>query len=158
MSRNDASVIHSQCYGCAVIGCFLQSIPDPNLSSLSSLSGKTTTGKRINVKNALQNIPLFTPFNLGVVTTSSTAEITFKDNTFTETNIHVVRKIGRYGIWSQIASLPPYSGANINKWTDRGLSLGKLYCYKLRAYNGVGYSPYSNEICKITKKGLIDSY
>ena len=41
-------------------------------------------------------------------------------------------------------------GANESSYTDANLANGTTYCYRVRAFNSVGGSPYSNEACATT--------
>lgn len=59
-------------------------------------------------------------------------------------NIEQGFKVERDGI--EIASL----SANVVSYSDIELSPSTSYCYKVRAYNNVGYSGFSNESCAMT--------
>ena len=75
-------------------------------------------------------------------------KLTWKDNANNETGFRIERKKGS-GNYSQIASV----GANTVTYTDTGLDTKTEYTYRVRAYNIVGNSAYSNE-AKATTMGI----
>ena len=77
---------------------------------------------------------------------SSQVDLTWVDNAANESGFKVERKEGAGGTYSQIGAV----GSNIMSYSDTGLTLGTNYCYRVRAYNGVGDSDYSNEACVAT--------
>lgn len=76
------------------------------------------------------------------ITAGSGGSVTlnWKDNAPNETGFRIERKTG-VGEYTQIASV----GANVTTYTNTGLVANALYHYRVRAYNGAGNSPYSNE-------------
>jgi len=119
--------------------------------NLPALSGKTVTGKRINALNAMSAVPFFTPNNLSVAKkTSNSLQVSFNDNSYNETEFRVERKTGISGTWSQIMVLPEYLGIGSRSWVNGSLLPGTTYCYRVRVFNGVMYSGYSNEACMTT--------
>ncbi|MBC8136362.1 MAG: fibronectin type III domain-containing protein [Fibrella sp.] len=61
---------------------------------------------------------------------------------FYEQGFLIERKGGTAGdVWSQIASVAPNAGY----YADTGLQYSTLYTYRVRAYKGVVFSPYSSE-------------
>jgi|GEM_PF-6343979 len=68
-------------------------------------------------------------------------DITFKDNSGTEDDHRLERKVGT-GEFSEYATIP----ANMDFYRDTSVTPGETYTYRARAKQGVSYSPgYSNE-------------
>ena len=67
--------------------------------------------------------------------------LSWTDNTSDETGFKIERKTGINGTYSEIATV----GANITSYNDTGCGDETTYYYKVRAYNEVGNSAYSNE-------------
>jgi len=83
---------------------------------------------------------------LTVMTWPGTATAAQLTATWTEasTNVdgfQIERATGTTGTFSQIAT------TNVTSYTDANLAAGTTYCYRVRAYNAVGDSAYSNEAC-----------
>jgi hypothetical protein len=70
--------------------------------------------------------------------------LTWTDNSNNETAFKIERRLGSGGFYSQIG----IQSANLNFFIDSGLNPFVLYCYRVRATNASGDSPYSNESCK----------
>ena len=71
--------------------------------------------------------------------------LTWTDNANNESGYRIERKIGG-GTYSEIAVLP----SNSTSYTDLNLAGSTTHCYRVRAFNAVGTSGYSNEACKTT--------
>ena len=69
------------------------------------------------------------------------------DNSNNETGFKVERKTGTGGAYAQIGM----SGQNLSLFNDSELAGGTQYCYRVRATNVTGDSPYSNEACVTTQ-------
>ncbi len=83
-----------------------------------------------------------TPSDLTANATScSQIDLTWTDNANNENGFAIERKTGSGGTWAQIATV----GANVTSYANTGLAASTTYYYRVRAYNAVGYSPYSNE-------------
>lgn len=97
--------------------------------------------KRIDVKAALDNT--FRPPSAlsGAVLSASSIALNWTNNAASVTGFKIERKTGASGTYSQIGT----TGAQVTTYTDAGLSEGELYTYRVRAYNAVGNSSYSNE-------------
>ncbi len=72
---------------------------------------------------------------------SSGIALQWKDNSSIESGFKIERKKGSSGTWSQIATV----GANVTSYNNTGLTANTTYIYRVRAYNSVGNSAYSNE-------------
>jgi len=72
--------------------------------------------------------------------------LTWNDNSNNEDGFKIERKEGLTGTFAEIAMV----GANVSSYADTGLTDGTTYCYQVRAYNGAGDSPYTNEDCNTT--------
>ena len=67
--------------------------------------------------------------------------LTWHDNSTNESGFKIERSLtGVWGSWSEIALV----GANVTSYQNIGLAPATRYYYRVRAYNGVGYSAYSN--------------
>jgi hypothetical protein len=83
---------------------------------------------------------------LGVQNASAaTLTATWTDNANGTAFFKVERKTGTTGTYSQIGTTP--TGAT--SFSDSTLTSGTTYCYRVRASNSSGDSPYSNEACKL---------
>jgi len=82
------------------------------------------------------------PGQLRAITLSTTTiKLIWQDNSDNENGFSIERKKGAGGQWSQISTIP----ADTTSFHDHGLNAGMTYYYRVRAYNDVGYSNYSNE-------------
>lgn len=82
----------------------------------------------------------------------ATITLTFRDNAIDETEFRIERKRGNEAYVSY-KNLPAYPGTGLQTFTDTNVAINTTYCYKVRAYNSVnetGYSDYSNEVCGYT--------
>jgi transcriptional regulator CtsR len=76
---------------------------------------------------------------------SSQINLSWQDNSSDETGFKIEMKTGS-GSYSQIATV----GANVTSYSNSGLSTSITYYYRVRAYNAVGNSDYSNEASATT--------
>jgi titin len=76
---------------------------------------------------------------------SSQINLTWQDNSSDETGFKIERKTG-IGSYSQIATV----GAGVTSYSNTGLTASTTYYYRVRAYNTVGNSGYSNEASATT--------
>jgi subtilisin family serine protease len=70
---------------------------------------------------------------------SSQINLSWRDTSNNESGFRIERRIGT-GAWSQIAVV----GANVTSFASTGLRSRTTYGYRVRAYNGIGTSAYSN--------------
>ncbi len=84
--------------------------------------------------------PPAAPTGLTATTASVTAiSLQWTDASADETGFALERSLDGFA-WSEIATLP----AGSSTFLDEGLQLGTTYFYRVRAYNSLGYSTYSN--------------
>ncbi len=82
------------------------------------------------------------PSNLVALTTGATQiSLMWADNSNDESGFKIERKIGATGTWSQLTTV----SQNTTTYINSGLVAGTVYYYRVRAYNSVGDSDYSNE-------------
>ena len=70
-------------------------------------------------------------------------KLTWVDNSDNEDGFEIEKKVAAEGTYATLATV----ATNSTSYTDTGLTLNQAYCYRLRAFNTVGYSSYSNEAC-----------
>jgi N-acetylneuraminic acid mutarotase len=91
---------------------------------------------------------------LGLTATAAPASVALRwtDASGNESGFRVERKDGASGSWRQIATV----GANATGYVDSStLSSATTYAYRVRAYNSVGNSRYSNESSAYVSFGTI---
>ena len=123
----------------------------------SGLSANTTYFYRVRAYNALGDSPYCTevsaattflnpPSNLVAQTVSSSKiNLAWKDNSDNESGFKIERRTSG-GSYRQIATV----GKNVTSYSDTGLDDNTTYYYRVRAYNSIGDSPYSEEIAVST--------
>ena len=72
--------------------------------------------------------------------------LTWQDNSTNEEGFKIERRQGLTGTFSQLTTV----GVNVSSYVNTGLPNAATYCYRVRAFNGVGDSTYSNETCGTT--------
>lgn len=77
---------------------------------------------------------------------AASLQLTWNDNSQNEDGFQVERKLGTTGGFSFVAAV----GSNITSYIDNGLADNATYCYRVAAFNSVGNSPYSDEVCGTT--------
>lgn len=93
-------------------------------------------------------IPPAAPTNLAAAPVSSSQiNLTWTDNDTTEAGFKIERCTGAgCSDFAQIATV----GANATSYSNTGLTASTSYSYRVRAYNGVGDSEYSNTASAVT--------
>lgn len=69
--------------------------------------------------------------------------LSWADNSKDEEGFRIERKLGTQGKYEEIAIVAP----NVTSYTDNSAQAGTKYCYRVRAFNSVGSSTYSQETC-----------
>jgi Fibronectin type III domain len=77
---------------------------------------------------------------------AASLQLSWADNSQNEDGFDIERKTGNGGAFLALTTIP----ANQSSYTDPNLSNGTIYCYRVRAFNKAGGSPYSNEACATT--------
>jgi hypothetical protein len=72
---------------------------------------------------------------------ATSLRLKWQDSSTNETGFKVERMVGSN--YAEIGSV----GANVESYTDSGLSIGSTYCYRVRAFNSAGVSASSNSAC-----------
>ncbi len=111
----------------------------------ASLSGLVSTGGRVNAYNALT--PPSAPSSLSATAASaSQIDLSWTDSSLNESGFKIERKTESGGTFSQITTVAP----NVTSYSDTGLSASTAYYYRVRAYNWIDNSGYSNEASATT--------
>lgn len=85
----------------------------------------------------------------GTAPTYRAVILTWRDNSDNEESFHLERKLSTATIWSSLVELP----ANTTSYNDSNIVPGASYNYRVFARNGMGSSPYSNEIRVVIPSG-----
>lgn len=108
---------------------------------LPSLQGKILTGGRVNAYKAIRSVTsIIPPSNLSAQLQGTDIILAWTDNSTGESGFKIERKESG-GQFAEIASV----NANQTGYTDSGVKAGKTYSYRVRAFNTVACSAYSNE-------------
>ena len=111
-----------------------------NQTEVSALMNNTFTSSAA-ITNPLPAIPA-APTNLVATASSSSAiNVTWSDNSTTETGFEVWRSTNNNSTYRLIATL----AAGISNYKDTGLYANVTYYYKVRAAGTGGYTVYANE-------------
>jgi hypothetical protein len=93
-----------------------------------------------NEANALTLIK--PPINLvATAAGSNQIDLTWTDQTATETGYSIERKTGAAGTFAEVATV----GANVTAFSNNGLDPNTQYFYRVRAFSANNTSPYTNE-------------
>ena len=112
------------------------------LSAYSNIAGAATF--------SLATAPV-APGNLvASAVSSSQINLAWTDNSNNETGFIVERALLSTGPWTQVAT----TSANIASWANAGLTPATIYYYRVKAYNSVGNSAYSN-LASATTQSLV---
>ena len=85
----------------------------------------------------------------GTAPTYRAVILTWRDNSDNEESFHIERKLTIANIWSPLVELT----ANTTSYSDSDVVPGASYNYRVYARNGMGSSPYSNEIRVVVPSG-----
>jgi subtilisin family serine protease len=121
----------------------IQQIKDTILASVDKLPNLTNyvlTGGRLNAYEAISS--LLTPSDLSAESTDPNAVLlNWKDNATHEDGYRIERRLASSTTYTEIATAP----SNTDTFTDSTTSGGVSYEYRVRAFNTIGNSQYSNE-------------
>lgn len=111
-----------------------------NVDAKASLSGQVSTGGRLNAFKAVSGATMSPPSGLtATAVSSSQINLSWSDNSSTETGFRIERGSSSGGPYTEIATV----GAGVATYSNTGLSASTTYYYRVRAYNN-GNSLYSN--------------
>jgi len=113
-----------------------------------SLAEKISTGGRVDAFNALRcHDAINAPTGLqAILAASGEINLTWTDNSGYEIGFKIERKAGLDGTYSQIGA----SNTDSPAYNDFSAESGKTYYYRVKTYNCVGDSGYSNEVSVTT--------
>jgi Fibronectin type III domain len=94
---------------------------------------------------------VFCSLTLGVLgwhheTHADSLHLTWSSSSQNEDGFEIERRSADTEVFSFIAIVPPHE----TWYSDHNLAHNTTYCYRVRAYNNAGASPYSNEFCATT--------
>jgi titin len=114
------------------------------------VSATNATGDSAFSNQVSGTTPLATPTGATATAVSSgQINLTWTDNSASETGYLIERKTTVSGTYAQIAQV----GANVQSYSDtNGLASNTRYYYQIRATNGTIYSTYSNSPSAVTSK------
>ncbi len=78
--------------------------------------------------------------------TDTQAGLSWTDNSSDEYGFVVERRMGSVGAFAKLATV----GAGTTSYIDSGLQSGRIYYYRVRAYQAGGFSAYSNQVYVVT--------
>ena len=79
-------------------------------------------------------------------THAGSLHLTWSDSSQNQDGFEIERRSADTGVFSFIAIVPPHE----TWYSDHNLAHNATYCYRVRAYNRAGDSPYSDEFCATT--------
>lgn len=112
-------------------------------SGYSNEANATTQSPPVTVPDAPTNL-------ISNAVSSNAINLSWTDNSNNEEGFSIERALdngGSAGTFSLLATV----ATNINSYSDTGLSASTKYYYRIRAYNSVGNSNYSNETSATTQ-------
>ena len=106
--------------------------------TLTDLGTLNRSGGTVNITGTLDLLPV-APSALSVASGENYTVLSWSDNSTVESGYAIERSTD--GVhFSQVGTV----GANVTEYYDTGLTAGTTYTYRVRAYNTVGNSLYSN--------------
>ena len=153
---NDFDIAAAGGYRAAVIKSFNVSVADGtlNLSFRSVVENSLLAAIELLPATTTPPASSAPSVPLGLTATAAPASVAlrWKDGSTNEAGFRIERKDGPSGSWRQIATV----GANATGYTDSStLASATTYAYRVRAYNSVGNSKYSNESSAYVSFGTI---
>jgi titin len=111
-----------------------------NTIPTSSLNGRTVTGGRLNLGALAAPTAPLAPSNLSAAASSGQVTLTWIDNSGNEEGFKVERSLDG----TLFTELAPTAGPNATSYSDTAVQPLTTYHYRVRAFNAVGPSEYSN--------------
>jgi MYXO-CTERM domain-containing protein len=108
------------------------------VDKLPQFSGYVSTSGRVNAYRSVSS--LLTPTGL-TAEPSGSITIRWVDNATGEDGYRIERKVSGTASYSEIATV----GKDVSEYVDKSVTAGTSYTYRVRAYNTIGNSLYSNE-------------
>jgi len=100
------------------------------------------------VARLFEDLPPAPPTDLHTTAvTASQVDLAWTDHSTVENGFSIERKTGATGTWAEIGTVGP----NVTAFTDPGRTEGTAYVYRVRAFNAIGNSAYSNELSVLTR-------
>jgi hypothetical protein len=95
-----------------------------------------------NVVVLTAGLPVYVPAAPKLLAASAGNSVTllWRDNDVNEAGFRLERSVGDSGAWVQLASV----SSNLTAYVDNSAAPGTNYSYRLRSWNGAGFSLYSN--------------
>src|SRR3990172_2670193 len=131
-------------------------LPDDSTSLWGTVRVRETHRRcAVISQKTLRRVAIILTLALGVVgiyraAIAAQLTLTWSDNSWNEIAFNIERRVGTTGSYAQLASV----GVNVASYTDTNLQTNTTYCYRVRAYNLIGSSAYSNEGCATTSPAL----
>ena len=97
----------------------------------------------VSLYAVLSCLLLLLPLGWAPDTHAAQLTLTWTDNATNEDGFAVERSTDGTGTFTQLVTLSP----DLTSYIDSTVDAGAAYCYRLRAFNGAGYSDYSNVAC-----------
>jgi len=100
------------------------------------------------VARLFEDLPPAPPTDLHTTAvTASQVDLAWTDHSTVENGFSIERKTGAAGTWAEIGTVGP----NVTAFPDPGRTEGTTYVYRVRAFNAIGNSAYSNELSVLTR-------
>jgi fibronectin type 3 domain-containing protein len=103
-------------------------------------TGESAFSNEITVMTTALQVPNAPSQLNGYASSKSSIELYWTDNATDETGTYIERSLSISSDFKVIDTL----SVNMVKFSDKGLSTGTIYYYRVRAYNSEGFSNYSN--------------
>ena len=149
-SDDEAAGVAADGAGNVYVAGYTRSIDLPVLVGPSLFPGAGLGGSSDDAFAAkiFEDLPPAPPAGLHATNvTASEVDIAWTDRSTNENGFRIERKTGQAGTWAQIGSVGP----NVTTFPDPGRTEGTTYVYRVRAFNAVGNSAYSNELEVLTR-------
>lgn len=118
------------------------------------ISGCLTTDNNSSSGSSTSIIPTAPSKLIGTAISSTAITISWTDTTTTELGFYVERRTPPSTVWTVLPVTPT---ANTISYTDTGLTVNTTYYYRVKAFNFVGQSGYSNEAGTLTSWNTTDT-